>query len=270
MAFPTGWPARPVSGRRSLRFFKSGTTAQDFSDNAFLFIDDTGANPYTPLPYVRPGDGAAVVSIGTPTGTAEDVNDAVDGVQSVVKAHIWSGTIRIINDGATPLEFSFDGAEIHGIVLNGEELSYRNRHEGGISFRSGAYATGTITVVAKANLIDGEEFVLDDGVNTAITFEYDVAGDGVTPGDTAIDVSTLTTATEVRDATIAAIQAEIDAGNLNMTVVASAADELTLTNTLPGTRGNVAITETVADGGFAVTGMSGGTDTAVDFRVEAW
>lgn len=128
MPFPTvGWPPPPCSGRRSIRFYKEGTTTANFSDNAFLFIDEPGANTFTPLPDVPPGSNAPVVVPKQPGGTGP----SSDGE----KAAIFSTTIRIWNDGANKLEISFDGNVVHGSVAGGKEHIYRQRHEAGISVR---------------------------------------------------------------------------------------------------------------------------------------
>jgi hypothetical protein len=140
MAFPAGWPPRPAEGRRSFRFYVTGTATANFSDNAYLFIDGAGANTITPLPYVAPGSNAPV-SIGTqPTGTGQDVHDAnilaSSGNQAVPKSMIWCQTIRLCNDdGANYLEYSFDGTNVHGKLLKSEQVLYRVRFEAGISVR---------------------------------------------------------------------------------------------------------------------------------------
>lgn len=125
----------------------------------------------------------------------------------------------------------------------------------------GKHAQGSITTVAQANLVDGETFVLDDGVNPSVTFEYDVAGDGVAGGNVQIDVSADTTPDDVRDTTIAAING---AGSLAITAGDGGPAKVRLHNDNIGTQGNVAITESVADAGFLVSGMSGGADE--DYR----
>lgn len=125
----------------------------------------------------------------------------------------------------------------------------------------GRTARGTIDVVAQANLVDGETFVLDDGTNPAVTFEYDVAGDGVGGGNVQINVSGDTTADEVRDTTITAING---AGSLNISAANGGAGRVRVYNDNVGTAGNQTITESVADAGFTVSGMSGGMDE--DYR----
>lgn len=131
---------------------------------------------------------------------------------------------------------------------------------------SGTVATGSIQFVAKASLVNGETFVLDDGTNPAVTFVFDVSGSYIPPGigysDTniRIDVSGATTSQDV--ALLA--QTEINgAPTLDITASAPGAGILTFVNDNFGTAGNQTITETVADGGFTVAGMSGGTEGIV-------
>jgi len=121
-------------------------------------------------------------------------------------------------------------------------------------------ATGTITTIVVANLIDGETFFLDDGINPEVTFEFDVTGDGVTGGNTAVDVSALTTADEVRDAIIAAVTA-LASSVLALAATDGGAATVDLSNEFGGVVGNLTPTiDTVADAGFIVTAMAGGVD----------
>ncbi len=117
-------------------------------------------------------------------------------------------------------------------------------------------ATGTIVAVAKTALQDAETFTVSDGIN-AVIFELDVAGDGVTSGNVAVDVSTVATAEEVRDTIVTAING-VGAGLLVTAAANATVEVLDLTNDRPTLLGNVAILETVTDSGFAATGMSGG------------
>ena len=122
----------------------------------------------------------------------------------------------------------------------------------------GVAPTGTITTVTVANLADTDYFTIDDGSNTANVFEYDKAGNGVTTGRVAIDVHLLSTADEVRDATIVAINRQHTLGLLDITAVSGGAATVNLAHDFMGVGGNVAVTENVTNGGFAVTGMSTG------------
>jgi len=147
MAFPTeGWPPRVPSGRRSIRFYQASTATGNFSDNAYLFVDGLGANPFNPLPVVLPGSSAPVAigdtaTPGSPMGSGRAAVDAnrslpdVSGAQGQPKAAIWSQAIRVVNTSAADLEFSFDGTNVHGKVGAGKEVIYRERYEAGICVR---------------------------------------------------------------------------------------------------------------------------------------
>jgi len=123
---------------------------------------------------------------------------------------------------------------------------------------TGAKAAGTITAIAGASLVDGEQFVLDDGVNDPVTFEFD-DDDSVTEDDTTrqIVIAGTETAEEIRDLIVEAINA---APVLDITAEADedVAAKVNLENDTPGSMGNVAITDTVVNAGFTHTGMTGG------------
>lgn len=133
MAFPTGWPPRFPSAGRSIRFFKTDTATASYADRAYLFADLAGANPYSPLPEVRPGDDVSApdyngphVVPATPAGTGQHGDDP--------HPMIWSEGIQVINKGATPIFFSFDGTHDHGEVPASSQVTM-TRHEAGIAIR---------------------------------------------------------------------------------------------------------------------------------------
>jgi hypothetical protein len=66
-------------------------------------------------------------------------------------------------------------------------------------------ASGTITAIAKASITDGQTFTLDDGINTPTVFEFDLPPDGVSGGNTVVDVSADTTDIEVATRMVSAI-----------------------------------------------------------------
>ncbi|MCE5281954.1 MAG: hypothetical protein LLG93_07605 [Deltaproteobacteria bacterium] len=142
------------------------------------------------------------------------------------------------------------------------------------------------------SFLDGETFVLNDGVNPAVTFEFDMqrraagtitgdlafldgetitldAGQGggpvvfefdnnasVAPGNHAVQIEA-----NIED-TIANLRTQID-GNMSYQIRAGSVygtKVVELLNQNFGTSGNIAITHTVADPGFSVSGMSGGKD----------
>ena len=118
-------------------------------------------------------------------------------------------------------------------------------------------ATGTITVVPGEDLVDGDDFTINDGANPAVNFEFDT--NAAIAGDVAISItgeeSLNQIAYKVRDAINAAaldITAEVDPDTF----------QVLLTHEVGGTDGNVAILEAVTDVGFVVAGMDGGIDDA--------
>jgi len=125
----------------------------------------------------------------------------------------------------------------------------------------GVLATGSLTTIAKASLVDGETFTIGDGRNTPVIFEFDTVGTGVAVGHVQVDVSGDTSADDVRDTCIAAING-VGTG-LKITATTGGAATVTLTADDYGSYQNVTITDTVTNVGFTHTGMSGGVARAV-------
>jgi cysteine-rich repeat protein len=118
-----------------------------------------------------------------------------------------------------------------------------------------ATATGSIIAVAGNRLSDGETFTINDGVHTPTVLEFDI-GDGVGgAGRIPVLFNNTLTATGVAGSMRASINGV--GSNLGVSAGGSTATVL-LSNVSPGTFGNQALTETVADPGFTVSGMSGG------------
>jgi len=162
MPFPTFWPPRPSSGRRSIRFYETGTCTVSFGDNAWLFVEQTTANTVDPTPYLAPGDQTTKVSIGnlnrggSPMGGRRIAEDAAPPQhenppatqQASPKEQLWANSIRVVNEGVGDLELSFDGTNVHGYVAAGMEVTYRERFEAGICVRGVGGATPTFHVEA--------------------------------------------------------------------------------------------------------------------------
>jgi hypothetical protein len=123
----------------------------------------------------------------------------------------------------------------------------------------GTQATGTITAVGGANLIDGETFVINDGVNPAITFEFNTG----TP--TAGNVLVSYGAGDPAGTVATAIQGAINGVGSTLLVTAQApvAAVVTVNADNFGTAANQTITETVVDAGFTVTGLATGAARVV-------
>lgn len=144
------------------------------------------------------------------------------------------------------------------LVVTADSLASVNTDLSAVTVSAAVAATGSITCATKANLVDGETFTISDGVNTPTVFEFDVAGDGVTPGNVVVDVSGATTAADVAAIVITAINGVV--GTLLVTASAGATGVVTLTADTAGTLANVAVTDTVAHASFVPAGLTGGVD----------
>lgn len=118
----------------------------------------------------------------------------------------------------------------------------------------GTLATGTITSVSKADLIDSDFLTINDGVNPSRIYEFDTDGI-VTDGRIRVDISADTTAAQTAER----LRAAIIANQPVFSVVSEGSGKITLTHNLGGPAFNVAITKNVNSAGFVVTGMAGGT-----------
>lgn len=162
MALPTGWPPRPASSVRSIRFFATGNTTANWSDNAYLFINGTNANPYKPTPYVPPGSSGPGVSApvgdrsvpGSPMGGGQNPHDVAPGdTVGSVTAMIWCHTMRICNDGTHDLQISFTCADdssndVHDVLKGGEQFVYEFRFEAGVALRFPSGGSGSAFRIA--------------------------------------------------------------------------------------------------------------------------
>lgn len=141
--------------------------------------------------------------------------------------------------------------------MMGLEQRLPSRQVGGPYVVQAKPATGTITCVAKASLVDAETVTISDGTHVKI-FEFDVNGTGVGVGHVEVNVSAATSAADVA----AILHAAINAITTGFTVTSTdnLDGTLSLKNDANGVLGNVTITETVVNAGFLVSGMSGGVD----------
>lgn len=134
-----------------------------------------------------------------------------------------------------------------------------------ITVPSEAFAGGSITCVTGPELVDDEYFVLNDGVNPAVTFEFDNDA-SVTPSSTlrAIVFVGTETADDVKTLIINAVNG---APTLAITASSGGTGIVTLTNDTSGAFANIAITHTLSDGDWVVSGMTGGAGDLVVLSV---
>lgn len=119
---------------------------------------------------------------------------------------------------------------------------------------------GSIGTVVQASYADGQTFALIDATGQTITFEFDTVPDGVGGGNTVVDISADTTADDVRDRIISAVNG-VGAGLL-ITASIGGAGLVTLTQDVGGSTGNTSIGTTGGPPG-TYTAFAGGTGDVV-------
>lgn len=130
-------------------------------------------------------------------------------------------------------------------------------------------ALGTVQDVAQADHADGETLLLTDTTATLYTFYYNVTG-GYVPGggydavNIEVDVSGATSAQEVAEILVAAINAAAIAATASTPVNGLT----TVVQDTGGIAGNNTVTETVADAAYVVTGFAGGFDANIGSPME--
>lgn len=127
-------------------------------------------------------------------------------------------------------------------------------------------AFGRIVTPGPGSLLDGETFTLDDGT-TSVVFEFDTVPDGVGGGNVVVDISAAVDEFDVRDAIVTAINGSalaITAGPGFRAAPGGAGGDpantaaVVLANDATGAGGNTSSSETVANGDFSVSDMTGG------------
>lgn len=167
----------------------------------------------------------------------------------------------VANDPTCPFNIATPGTA-GNILAAGDVIPYTNlaggawNDEGAVTVdftpASATYTAqdgrGSITVVAGASLVDGETFTIDDGVNPALTFEFD--SNGVATG-IPIPFSGVSTDAEVQAATISAINTA-PALLLKAEAVSGSTSKIRLVPNSSTAPGEVVLSETVTSGSFSV------------------
>jgi hypothetical protein len=193
----------------------AGSTADDWRDDIIQAIN----NSLSPHEIVASIDGPGVVRLNhNIAGTVGNVTPTLDTITTSFTQTPMSGgavstdslidirdaVISAIN-GAPSLSVTATILGLDSLVLTNDTQGFTGNSEvsnnvesedfriegmtGGFQQTGEVPATGTITVVDGASLIDGDNFTINDG-SSSYTFEYDVIGNGVTVGSTAILVPT--------------------------------------------------------------------------------
>jgi len=156
-----------------------------------------------------------------------------------------------VSGGGDPTDFI--GFVSFGIARTGEE-----------------FATGTVVVGGGGAVVEGMTFVLDDGINPAVTFEFDSNGSVIpTPTLRPVVYTALDTDAQLAAAVVLAVNGAPLLGITAGVPFGGGPTTVPLTNDVIGAAGNVAITTAGFPGApFAVTGMAGGADGVADPATE--
>jgi hypothetical protein len=109
-----------------------------------------------PTPRVAPGGASTIARVGTlqaggsPMGSGKGPLNPVTDPYGPPEPMVWSSTLCIANDDTTAtntIEYSFDGVNVHGEVLGGEERKLWWANEAGIAVRLTA-GTPTFRITA--------------------------------------------------------------------------------------------------------------------------
>lgn len=218
----------------------------------------------------------AGVFVGVGEQTACMVGEFTKGPYNTPTEIFGDPTIRSVFGGfslagSDPLSFSTNpwsngngfvalkGKSFFRLILVRASMELANGVSLSIASNPSVAATGSITAVGGGSIIDGETFTVPDGINAAIVFEFD-SGGGVLPGHVAVPFTGADSAATVAASIQTAINGVV--AGLRVTAGAPVGAVVGLMNDFPGIQGNLAITETVANAGFLVAGMSGGTGFA--------
>ena len=116
-------------------------------------------------------------------------------------------------------------------------------------------AIGILICPVAASISDGDTFVINDGEGNTDTYEFDTVPNGVGVGNIAVDISAATTADQVRDAIVTAINVS---GTVNITAAGTVSSRVDLTHGTNGGVGNLPIVDTNSVFLAGTTGMDGG------------
>jgi hypothetical protein len=168
----------------------------------------------------------------SPVVIEDDLNNLRAQINRIIGVSKWYSDIATVNSkkrDLSDLNTDLDDLEEKRLLAPVQKLQ-------NIAVPAAAYASGTLTALAKASITDGQTFTLDDGFATE-TYEFDVPPDGVTGGNVVVDISADTTAVEVASRMVTAI----NGGSLGLTAsnVGGTSATVTVTHDNGGTVGNV-------------------------------
>jgi hypothetical protein len=196
----------------------------------------------------------------SPVSLQDDLNNVRAQLNRMLKSAgggKWYDDVSTVNSkyrGLAELNTDLDDLEEKRILCPVQKLQ-------NIAVPAAVKASGTVTAVAKASLTDGQTLTLDDGINTATVFEFDLPPDGVGGGNVLIDVSADTTAIEVASRMVSAINGVGATLKLTASNAGGTSATVTITHDEEGVVGNVTTWATTTS--MAIVQPTGGAGDVV-------
>ena len=147
----------------------------------------------------------------------------------------WYDDVPTVNSkqrGLSELNTDLDDMEEKRLLCPVQKLT-------NVTVPAAVKASGTVTAIAKASVTDGQTLTLDDGINTATIFEFDIPPDGVGGGNVVIDLSADTTDIQVASRMVSAINGVGATLLLTADNAGGTSAVVTITHDREGTVGNV-------------------------------
>lgn len=183
-------------------------------------------------------------------------NNIITLLTATTKTH-QSGSLVTVMDGDTfyltqPMQYAH---------LTGEPLSVYQP-----IYAAGVQAAATITTAAGSLIAEGDMFVLDDGINEPVGFEFDSDASLVYDLNVQVPYTGSETPDQIRDLIIAAVNGVGD--SLKITASNGGVATVALLHDLEGTVGNQKQRDYTTPSTFIVRNMKGGKDPLWDGRMD--
>ena len=207
-----------------------------------------------------PDDTLGAATIAGVEATAVDHLDFLKGVLSQFKRIIhgadtgnWHDDIGTVFTTDTSLKALHARATLEAKYALANRLNVTD-----ITVASAAKSAGSISAVSKAELVDSEEFTINDGTRT-VHFIFDQTGTYVPggPGYDATHVRLNVSGCTDADSVVAVIVAAINLATIDVTASTGTSPTVDLLHDVNGAN-NYPMAETVLDTDFTVTGMANG------------
>lgn len=188
--------------------------------------------------------------------TLDEENNIINLLTSTTLTHQAGSLVTVMNGDTFYLT-----QPMQWVHLAGEPLSVWQP-----VYAAGVQAASTITAAAGSLIAEGDTFVLDDGINEPVGFEFDSDATLVYSNNVQVPYTGSETPDQIRDLIIAAVNGVGD--SLKITASNGGVATVALQHDLEGTVGNTKLRDFTTPPGFIVRDMKGGKDPLWDGRMD--